>query len=77
MTDGVGFYVSSGISTKIIEELSVFQDCIFESIRIDLCYSTGKIVRFASIYRPLGSISYLDIPQLIQNFLIILIRFSI
>ena len=55
----------------------MFQDGIFESNRIDLCYSTGKIVRFASIYRPLGSISYLDIPQLIQNFLIILIRFSI
>ena len=49
---GVGFYVRSGFSTKIIEELSVFQDGIFESICIELGYSTGKVVRFVSIYRP-------------------------
>ena len=51
----------------------MFQDGIFESICIKLGYSTGKFVRFVSIYRPLGSISYLDNPQLIQNFLIIIL----
>ena len=70
---GAGFYVRSGISTKIIEELSVFQDGKFESICIELGYSIGKVVRFVSIYRPPGSISYLDNPQLIQNFLIIIL----
>ena len=65
---GVGFNVRSGISTKIIKELSVFQDGIFESICIELGYSTCKVVRFVSIYRPPGSISYLNNSQLIQNF---------
>ena len=59
------FYVRSGISTKIIEELYVFQDGIFESICIELGYSTGKVIRFVSIYRLPGSISYLNNPQLI------------
>ena len=53
---GVGFYVRSGISTKIIEKLSVFKDGIFESICIKLGYSTGKVIRVVSIYRlPGGS----------------------
>ena len=47
---GIGFYVRSGISTKIIEELSVFQDGIFESICIEFGYSTGKVIWFVSIY---------------------------
>ena len=66
---GVGFYVRS----KIIEEPSVFQDGIFESICIELGYSTGKVIRFVSIYWLLGSISYLNNPQIIQNFLIIIL----
>ena len=36
---GVRFYVRSGISTKISEKFSVFQDGIFESICIELGYS--------------------------------------
>ena len=57
---GIGFYVRSGISTKIIEELSVFQDGIFESICIELGYSTAKVIFFVSIYWLPGSISYLN-----------------
>ena len=36
---GVRFYVRSGISTKISEKFSVFQDGIFKSICIELGYS--------------------------------------
>ena len=46
----------------------MFQDGIFESICVELGYTTGKVVRFVSIYWPPDSISYLDNPQLIQNF---------
>ena len=38
----------------------MFQDGIFESICIELGYSTGKVIRFVSIYWLPGSISYLN-----------------
>ena len=37
----------------------MFQDGIFESICIELGYSTGKVIRFVFIYWLSGSISYL------------------
>ena len=40
---GVEFYVRSGISTKIIEELSVFQDGIFESFVLSLVIQLVKL----------------------------------
>ena len=53
---GVGFYIKSGIAVKIIDQLSVFVDGIFESLCIELIYSSGKTLRVLNIYRPPGHI---------------------
>ncbi len=54
---GVGFYIRENLSAKIIEELSPFQNKIFESITIQLSYPTSsKSVLLTSAYRSNGTI---------------------
>ena len=66
---GIGFYVRSGISTKIIEELSVFQDGIFESFVLSLVI---QLVKLFGLFLFIGfQAVFLILIQLIQNFLIV------
>ena len=45
-----------------------FKGCTFEALCVELGYSTGKINRSFSIYRPPDILSCLAAPQLTQNF---------
>ena len=48
---GVGFYVKKGIKYKILKNISLFEDKLFESLSIQIEYNTKKFI-LSSIYRP-------------------------
>ena len=48
---GVGFYISSNLSFKISEELSVFEEGILESLFLEVEFSKGNKILVGNIYR--------------------------
>ncbi len=57
---GVGIYCNSNYSSKLIKDLSPFQDKIFESITIEFKYKKSAYL-ITSLYRsPENSVSYID-----------------
>jgi hypothetical protein len=54
---GVGFFIRENLNAKVIEELSPFENKIFESITIQLTYpSSSKSLLLTSAYRSNGTI---------------------
>ena len=49
---GVGFYIKSDLKYKIIEDLSIFNERIFESLCIEVEFSSNNSALFISLYRP-------------------------
>ena len=64
---GVGFYIKKELSFNVIDDLSIFQERIFESKCIEVEYPSGKVL-FISIYRPPGNHPYLTNSQLLAAF---------
>ena len=53
---GVGFYIKNGILATIIEEMSPFENKIFESLTLHLTLPDNKTLYVTSIYRSNGAI---------------------
>ena len=49
---GIGFYIKNTLNYKVIDELSIFNDRIFESLCIEVEFVKGKKMRFVTLYRP-------------------------
>ena len=49
---GVGIYVNKKLNYRVMEDLSIFHERIFESISIEVTTSEGKNIIISSIYRP-------------------------
>jgi len=62
---GVGFYVKNGVNFKIVDELSPFEEKIFESLTIQLTYPNNQNVLLTSGYRSNGVM--LNLTQNQQN----------
>jgi len=65
---GVGFYVRNGLNYKIIEELSPFENKIFESLTIKLEYPRKKDVLLTCAYRSNGIIPGVTSTQQMERF---------
>ena len=65
---GVGFFIKNGLKAKVIDDLSLFNEKIFESICIQVEFSPNKKVNFISLYRPPGNHDSLTINQQIEHF---------
>ena len=66
---GVGFYVRQGLNFKILEDLSIFNEKIFESICIQVEVKVGKKINFISLYRPPGNHPTLTPSNQLESFL--------
>ena len=49
---GVGFYIREGLNFKVIEELSLFNERIFESLCVEIEFPNKRKMLFVSLYRP-------------------------
>jgi hypothetical protein len=66
---GVGFYIRENLSAKIVENLSPFENKIFESITIQLSYpSSPRTVLLTSAYRSNGIIPNVTQAQQMELF---------
>ncbi len=65
---GVGFYVRNGHNFKIIENLSPFEEKIFESLTIQLTYPSNKTVLVTCGYRSNGVIPNMPVAQQFHRF---------
>jgi exonuclease III len=68
---GLGFYVRNGLRFKILEELSPFEDKIFESLTIKLTYPSNKSVLLTCGYRSNGTIPNVTPAQQQNSFIAI------
>ena len=69
---GVGFYIRNGINFSILNHLSPFEDKLFESLTLELSYSTNnhkKSFIVSNIYRSPSPIPNLTPTQQIESFL--------
>ena len=66
---GVGFYVKEGIKFRVVENLSIFNEKVFESICIQVESSNNKKTNFISLYRPPGNHPVLTPSQQMESFL--------
>lgn len=49
---GVAFYIREGLSFKIIEKLSIFEENVFENLVVEITLPKQKSTIFSCIYRP-------------------------
>ena len=49
---GVGFYIKRDLKFKIIEDFSIFNERIFESLCVEVEFSKNNSALFISLYRP-------------------------
>ena len=49
---GVGFYIREGLNFKVIDELSLFNESIFESLCVEIEFPNKRKMLFVSLYRP-------------------------
>jgi hypothetical protein len=66
---GVGFYVKDGLSFKIINELSPFEEKIFESLSLQVSYPGKPPVLLTTGYRSNGIIVNITQNQQMDRFL--------
>ncbi len=67
---GVGFYIRNNLNGAIVEELSPFENKIFESLTIELSYpSSKKPVLLTNAYRSNGTIQNVTQTQQMEQFL--------
>jgi hypothetical protein len=64
---GVGFYIRSGINFKIIDNLSPFEQKIFESLTIQLSYN-DKSILLTSAYCSNGAFPNMTANQQLESF---------
>jgi len=64
---GVGFYVRNGLNFKVIDNLSPFEQKIFEAITIKISYPDRSLL-LTSAYRSNGNIPNLTSHQQIERF---------
>jgi hypothetical protein len=64
---GVGFYIRNGINFKIIDNLSPFEQKIFESLTIQLSYN-NKLILLTSAYRSNGALPNMTANQQLESF---------
>jgi exonuclease III len=60
---GVGFYIRNGLKYSVLEDLSPFEDKIFESLTIKLQYQNFNNVLLTCGYRSNGSIPNVTVTQ--------------
>ena len=65
---GVGFYIREGLNFKIIDELSPFEEKIFESLTLQLSYSNKKSVLPTCAYRSNGLLQGVTPTQQMERF---------
>jgi exonuclease III len=65
---GVGFYVKDGLNFKIVNELSPFEEKIFESLTIQLSYPGKQPILLTTGYRSNGTIANVTQNQQIERF---------
>jgi len=65
---GVGFYVKNGLNFKILNELSPFEEKIFESLTIQLSYPNNHNVLLTCGYRSNGVLPNVTQNQQIERF---------
>ena len=51
MQGGVGFYIRKGLNFKVIDELSLFNERIFESLCVEIEFPNKRKMLFVSSYR--------------------------
>jgi exonuclease III len=65
---GVSFYVKDGLNFKILNDLSPFEEKIFESISIQLSYPGKQPIILTSGYRSNGNIANVTPNQQVERF---------
>jgi exonuclease III len=66
---GVGFYVKDYLNAHILDELSLFENKILESLTIKITYPDNKSVIVTSVYRSNGSLPNVTPSQQMNSFL--------
>jgi exonuclease III len=66
---GVGFYVRKGLNAEIIENLSLFENKIIETLTIRLSYPNNKTVLLSCIYRSNGPIANVTASLQLERFM--------
>jgi hypothetical protein len=69
--EGVGFYIRNGLNFKIIENLSPFEEKIFESLTVQITYPSNKSVLVTCGYRSNGVIPNMPATQQFHRFTMI------
>ena len=64
---GVGFFVRQGLKFKVLNELSIFSEGVFESMCIQIDFSERKSVHFVSLYRPPASDQFTNFLDIFNN----------
>ena len=66
---GVGFFVKQGLNVEILENLSFFDEHIYESLVIKVEIEKDKWAVFVSLYRPNTPVFHLTLNQQLDFFL--------
>ena len=66
---GVGFYVKEYLDVEILENLSLFENKIFEALTLKITYPDKKVVTISSVYRSNGTLPNVTPTQQMDRFL--------